>query len=511
MNQLPRQILRQLIADYGSALLDDPARLDAFLADLCGEYPRERFLLVHALRVRVSVANWPVMYWLGSYAGQLQIRYCFSPEAAQWATESWSSALNIAPPDPDTFYVSGDTRHDSKPELAELPRSILSRLLADYGPALVNEPARVDALLADLCTEYPRERFLLVHALRERIPADLLARPRGGGALGQRLTRRLQSEYGFSAEAARWAVESWAMALHGEALSIPLPRITISGSAKTDRDALVALYHATNGASWRNNENWLSDALLDTWYGVSTDCSGRVTSLKLSVYGSNGLSGAIPSELGNLSKLTSLDLRSGQLSGPIPSELANLPNLTSLDLSFNQLSGPIPAELGNLSNLTYLDLSFNQLSGPIPAELDNLSNLTYLNLSFNQLSGPIPAELDNLSNLTYLNLSVNKLEGSIPTELARLSKLAGLDLSVNGLSGPVPAELANLSNLTHLNLSDNKLEGSIPPELGNLSNLRELALSFNQLSGPIPAELRDHPNLEKLTLDEKNQERRGIP
>ena len=38
-----------------------------------------------------------------------------------------------------------------------------------------------------------------------------------------------------------------------------------------DRAALVALYSATDGASWKNSANWLSDAPLDEWYGVTTD------------------------------------------------------------------------------------------------------------------------------------------------------------------------------------------------------------------------------------------------
>ena len=65
----------------------------------------------------------------------------------------------------------------------EVPRRILRQLLADYGgPALLNDPARVDAFLSDLCGEYPRERYLLVQALRERVPADLLSQPQSVGS-----------------------------------------------------------------------------------------------------------------------------------------------------------------------------------------------------------------------------------------------------------------------------------------------------------------------------------------
>ena len=50
-----------------------------------------------------------------------------------------------------------------------------------------------------------------------------------------------------------------------------------SGSVETDRETLVALYNATDGENWNESNNWLSDAPLGEWEGVTTDSDGRVT------------------------------------------------------------------------------------------------------------------------------------------------------------------------------------------------------------------------------------------
>ena len=134
--------------------------------------------------------------------------------------------------------------------------------------------------------------------------------------------------------------------------------IATGQATSSDRDALVALYNATDGANWKNSKNWLSDAPIGKWHGVTTDTNGRVTRISLS---NNALSGPIPSELGSLSNLERLLLSGNRLSGSIPSGLGSLSNLEWLSLRRNQLSGSIPSELGSLSNLTLLFLYDNAL------------------------------------------------------------------------------------------------------------------------------------------------------
>ena len=225
--------------------------------------------------------------------------------------------------------------------------------------------------------------------------------------------------------------------------------IIVQGSAtgeNTDRAVLVALYNATNGPNWTRRDNWLTDAPIGAWHGVTVS-DGRIVSLSLY---DNGLSGTIPPELGNLTRLV------------------------HLYLDFNDLTGPIPPELGELKSLEDLYLGSNALSGWIPPELGNLTRLGVLNLEFNTLTGPIPRELGNLPRLRILRLWVNQLTGSIPQELGNLTLLEELWLSGNALTGNIPPELGQLLNLRYLGLADTSLTGTIPTDFASLRNLELL-------------------------------------
>jgi hypothetical protein len=143
-----------------------------------------------------------------------------------------------------------------------------------------------------------------------------------------------------------------------------------------------------------------------------------------------------------------LDFCKNQLTGALPTELGQLTELRWLWLSGNQLTGPIPSELGNLSELRYLYLSGNRLTGEIPPELGNLTKLQTLVLSENQLTGAIPRELGELTELQRLSLSENQLTGQIPSELGLLTELRRLDFYNNQLTGPTPSEI--IKNRTYV-------------------------------------------------------------
>ena len=134
------------------------------------------------------------------------------------------------------------------------------------------------------------------------------------------------------------------------------------GSVATDTAALEALYAATDGANWTDNTNWTSTEALSSWHGVSTNGDGRVTALMLN---NNGLDGTLSAALGDLSELEQLDLQDNALSGALPSELTNLTSLTSLLLNESRaLTGSLPDGLRELSDLATVNIETTELCAP---------------------------------------------------------------------------------------------------------------------------------------------------
>ena len=133
--------------------------------------------------------------------------------------------------------------------------------------------------------------------------------------------------------------------------------LKVTNVPKIECEALVALYDNTNGDSWHDNKNWKQTNTVCNWKGISCN-NWFVLWLFLD---SNQLSGPIPQEIGNLSRLKFLYLSENQLSGPIPSEFGNLSQLANLLLVDNQICGKIPEFLSNLSQLGGLWLYNNQL------------------------------------------------------------------------------------------------------------------------------------------------------
>ena len=92
-------------------------------------------------------------------------------------------------------------------------REVLCELVAEHGPSLAADSRRLRALLNDLCGEETKAVFVLTAAAQARLPTDLASTQRATALHVERGARRLADELGFAEEVARWAAETWALAL----------------------------------------------------------------------------------------------------------------------------------------------------------------------------------------------------------------------------------------------------------------------------------------------------------
>jgi len=228
---------------------------------------------------------------------------------------------------------------------------------------------------------------------------------------------------------------------------------TLAQVPTQERDALMALYNATNGPNWTFPGQWGSTTTpVADWFGVNVENilgQDHVTVISLCC---NGLSGYIPTEIEGLSYLKTLDLSGNQLPGDIPIVLFSLTNLEDLSLEGCQLSGIIPSEIGDLLNLTNLSLISNQLTGNLPPEIGDLLNLSILNVRNNQLSGSIPTEIENLLSIEGIALSYNEFSGEL--DLSNLINLYGLLIENNNFLS-LNVQNGNNTNFAMFNITNN--------------------------------------------------------
>ncbi|CAI9107564.1 OLC1v1006947C1 [Oldenlandia corymbosa var. corymbosa] len=341
--------------------------------------------------------------------------------------------------------------------------------------------------------------------------------------------------------------------------------LKISSAAGNEAEALVKWKTGLSSPSVLDSWSLNNSRNLCNWTGITCSRAGTVSGINLSGADLNGtldhldfssfpnvtvfdlntnnFDGAIPSSIGNLSKLVYLDLSKNLFEDIIPVEISFLRELRYLSLFDNYFNGSIPYQIGNLQelsisyneltlgfpefitscqNLTFLDLSLNHLTGQIsPSLFTNLVNLKYLNLTDNHFQGLLSPNFTNLSNLkdlripslVILELYNNQLEGNIPSSLGQLRNLELLDLRMNSLNSTIPSEIGLLTNLSHLALAMNSFTDSLPPSFSNLVKLSDLGLSDNSLSGEISPyfiEIGKLQNLIELDLSE-NQLSGSIP
>ncbi|XP_062114721.1 receptor-like protein 6 [Humulus lupulus] len=223
------------------------------------------------------------------------------------------------------------------------------------------------------------------------------------------------------------------------------------------------------------------------------------------------ISGQIPSEVSELSKLSALYLCRNvdpfsrenllELKNPnLESFISNLTSLEELCLSNVYISSTLPKSLANLTSLTRLYLKDCELKGEFPVDIFQLPKLQDLSLRYNKdLSGRFSTVLNERSSLKRLLLSHTRFSGELPFE--KLASLCRLDVGGCNFSGVIPNSIGKLKQLTYLDLSDNNFSGQISSYLSNITQLYFLILQFNHFSGPFPMPIFSKlVNLEFLSI-----------
>ncbi|XP_071738676.1 receptor-like protein EIX2 [Rutidosis leptorrhynchoides] len=271
--------------------------------------------------------------------------------------------------------------------------------------------------------------------------------------------------------------------------------VTVTGSCiEKERQALLMFKADLKDINdWRNEEGKMDCC---KWPGVYCDTdTGHVTELRLSIY--PNLVGKINPSVKLLKQLQTLDLSGIDFqSNQIPNFLSSLTTLQHLHMSNANLSGPIPHQLGNLSKLISLDLS---VTGPVP-NFGGWSSLTSLLLAHNSLNGSIP-DFTGCKSLLKVDLSGNQLSGDLPNSLGQLSNLTSLDVSSNSLHGVISdLHFINLSSITYLDMSFNSISFNLSSDFRIPFQLETIKLQSCKLGPSFPLWIKTQTSFQHLDI-----------
>ena len=153
-------------------------------------------------------------------------------------------------------------------------------------------------------------------------------------------------------------------------------------------------------------------------------CCETADSYYTSFYGYNT---TVPTEIGMLRKLQVLKMDWSRFMRHMPTEVGNLRNLQFWRLQgsyeTNQVSGTIPTEFGNLRKLSEFMMENNTLSGTLPSEIGNMINLEKFTVQDNKISGTLPENMGDIEYLNHWDTFGNKLEGDLPSSIQKLGSL----------------------------------------------------------------------------------------
>ncbi|KAM3234766.1 receptor-like protein 47 [Capsicum annuum] len=189
--------------------------------------------------------------------------------------------------------------------------------------------------------------------------------------------------------------------------------------AENDAETGSSYFHTTTRLAWSDFLSWISSARnYHISYDVRTDFSVMDVETRIQFTTKRNTftyKGSI------LKYMKGIDLSSNILTGEIPIELGNLSKIHALNLSHNHFVGRIPDTFSNLHEIESLDLSYNSLSGRIPVGLLELYRLAIFSVAYNNLSGAVPPFEAQFSTFDKSSYEGNPLLCGVPLDNERSS------------------------------------------------------------------------------------------
>lgn len=181
----------------------------------------------------------------------------------------------------------------------------------------------------------------------------------------------------------------------------------------------------------------------------------------------------LPEVIGELTKLTSLDLSYCKYLKALPETLGNLTALQILGVSYCDMLESLPNSIGDLTALTRLDVSYCCSLKQLPKSVGGLSSLKSLSLSCCTRLAALPDSVSKLRGLRQLSLRGCRSMLTLPDNFGQLTGLQVLDLGFCTALTDLPGSCGGLQSLEELR-ADSSALATLPASFGKLYALYSL-------------------------------------
>ncbi|KAL8268481.1 hypothetical protein R6Q59_002279 [Mikania micrantha] len=214
-------------------------------------------------------------------------------------------------------------------------------------------------------------------------------------------------------------------------------------------------------------------------YIITGQCNNSLLELLLS---GNSHIEELPSSIGNLHNLVSLNIHGYRRLKILPSSICSLQHLRTLELQHTSIK-ELPYFIGQLECLKKLDLSGSHLER-LPGSICKLKHLKNLILYQCELLEMLPDDVGQLESLEELNLAYCSRLRDIPSNICKLKLLKDLKLYGCRRLEKLPHDMGNLQCLQILDIRVTCIT-HLPPNISLLKGLKiyisEVYADFIQL------------------------------